>query len=84
MSPGNDTRFSTEKVESARNFANKVWNAARFVLMNTASREEIRIRELTLPDRWILSRFQEAVTEISKHMEEGDFGLAASKDYDLP
>ncbi|NLV57284.1 MAG: valine--tRNA ligase [Clostridiales bacterium] len=83
VSPGNDTRFSTEKVESARNFANKVWNAARFVLMNTASREEIRIRELTLPDRWILSRFQEAVTEISKHMEEGDFGLVASKIYDF-
>ena len=83
VSPGNDTRFSTEKVESARNFANKVWNASRFVLMNLDSREDIRTGELTLPDQWILSRFQKAVQEVSQHMEEGDFGLAASKIYDF-
>ncbi|MCL1854882.1 MAG: valine--tRNA ligase [Clostridia bacterium] len=83
VSPGNDTRFSTEKVESARNFANKVWNASRFVLMNIGEREEIDPAMLTLPDRWILSRFQKAVREIGDHMEEADFGLAAQKIYDF-
>ncbi len=83
VSPGNDTRFSVEKVESARNFANKVWNAARFVLMNMDQRKEISAKELTLPDQWILSRFQKAVAEISIHLEEGDFGLAAQKIYDF-
>ena len=83
VSPGNDTRFSTEKVESARNFANKVWNASRFVLMNTQTRETIDPAELTLPDMWILSRFQKAVEEISAHMESGDFGMAAQKIYDF-
>ena len=83
VSPGNDTRFSTEKVESARNFANKVWNASRFVLMNTQTRETIAPAELTLPDMWILSRFGKAVSEISTHMESGDFGMAAQKIYDF-
>jgi valyl-tRNA synthetase len=83
VSPGNDTRFSTEKVESARNFANKVWNASRFVLMNTQSRETIDPAALTLPDMWILSRFQKAVREIGDHMEDGDFGMAAQKIYDF-
>jgi len=83
VSPGNDTRFSTEKVESARNFANKVWNASRFVLMNIRERESIKPTELTLSDQWILSRFQKAVREISDHMEEADFGLAAQKIYDF-
>ena len=83
VSPGNDTRFSTEKVESARNFANKVWNASRFVLMNVEKREEINPTQLTLSDQWIVSRFQKAVREISNHMEEADFGLAAQKIYDF-
>ncbi len=83
VSPGNDTRFSTEKVESARNFANKVWNASRFVLMNTAERESITPAELLLPDEWILSRFQKAAEEIGGHMEGGDFGMAAQKIYDF-
>ena len=83
VSPGNDTRYSTEKVEAARNFANKVWNASRFVLMNTPAREEIDPALLTLPDQWILSRFGEAVAEVGAHMEEGDFGLAAQKIYDF-
>ncbi|MEG1890497.1 MAG: valine--tRNA ligase [Clostridia bacterium] len=83
VSPGNDTRYSTEKVESARNFANKIWNASRFVLMNTQSREAIDPASLLLPDQWILSRLNEAIADVSAHMEDGDFGMAAQKIYDF-
>ena len=83
VSPGNDTRYSDEKVESARNFANKVWNASRFVLMNTQTREAIDPALLQLPDKWILSRLNKAVDEVSGHMEDGDFGIAANKIYDF-
>jgi valyl-tRNA synthetase len=83
VSPGNDTRFSTEKVEAARNFANKVWNASRFVLMYTQAKEELAGKALLLPDKWILSRCQLAIREVSAHMEDGDFGLAAQKIYDF-
>ncbi|MEG2355549.1 MAG: valine--tRNA ligase [Clostridia bacterium] len=83
VSPGNDTRFSTEKVESARNFANKVWNASRFVLMNTQTRETIDADKLLLPDRWILCRLNKAVADVSEHMEDGDFGMAAQRIYDF-
>ena len=83
VSPGNDTRYSDEKVESARNFANKVWNASRFVLMNTQTREDIDESKLLLPDKWILSRLNEAIAEVSAHMEDGDFGIAANKIYDF-
>ena len=83
ISPGNDTRYSTEKVEMARNFANKVWNASRFVLMNLDGEETLEGKELLLPDQWILSKFNEAVQQISKNMEEAEFGLAAQKIYDF-
>ena len=56
ISPGNDTRYTDEKTEAARNFVNKVWNASRFVLMNMETREEIDRTRLTLPDQWILSQ----------------------------
>ncbi len=83
VSPGNDTRYSDEKVESARNFANKIWNASRFVLMNTETREAIDPARLQLPDKWILSRLNKVVAEISGHMEDGDFGIAAQNIYDF-
>ena len=83
VSPGNDTRYSDEKVESARNFANKIWNASRFVLMNTETRENIDPAKLQLPDKWILSRLNKVIAEISMHMEEGDFGIAAQNIYDF-
>ena len=83
VSPGNDTRYSDEKVESARNFANKIWNASRFVLMNTQTREAIDPAKLQLPDKWILSRLNKVITEISAHMEDGDFGIAAQNIYDF-
>ena len=83
VSPGNDTRFSKEKVESARNFANKVWNASRFVLMNVDTRRPVDLNQLTLADQWILTRFQDAVRDITAHNEEGDFGLSATRIYDF-
>ena len=83
VSPGNDTRYSDEKVESARNFANKVWNASRFVLMNTQTREIIDPDKLLLPDQWILSRLNRTIAEVSAHMEDGDFGIAAQNIYDF-
>ncbi|QTE68671.1 valine--tRNA ligase [Clostridiales bacterium] len=83
VSPGNDTRYSREKVESARNFANKVWNASRFVLMNVNERKPFVPVQLETADKWILTRLQEAVRDISDHMEDGDFGLAATKIYDF-
>ena len=83
VSPGNDTRYSRDKVEAARNFANKVWNASRFVLMNVSERKEFDPAKLETADKWILSRLQEAIRDISDHMEDGDFGLAATKIYDF-
>ena len=83
VSPGNDTRYIESKVEAARNFANKVWNASRFVLMNVTERHEINDALLTPADKWILTRFQDAVRDISLHNEEGDFGLSANRIYDF-
>ena len=83
VSPGNDTRYSRDRVESARNFANKVWNASRFVLMNVQDRGTVDPAKLEIADRWILSRLQASIREISAHMEDGDFGLAATKIYDF-
>ncbi len=83
VSPGNDTRYSRDKVEAARNFANKVWNASRFVLMNVNERKDFDSRKLETADKWILSRLQEAIRDVTDHMEDGDFGLAANKIYDF-
>ena len=83
VSPGTDTRYSRDKVEAARNFANKVWNASRFVLMNVNERKDFDPAKLETADKWILSRLQEAIRDISDHMEDGDFGLAATKIYDF-
>ena len=88
--PGNDSRFYWEKVESYRNFANKIWNAARFVLMNMESAAEQGIAPLPIDevalditDKWILGRLNEATAEITAHLEEYELGLAAGKIDDL-
>ena len=83
VSPGNDTRYSEAKVESARNFANKIWNASRFVLMNVTEKVDMQPDMLTAADKWILTRFQDAARQISGNMEEGEFGLAANRIYDF-
>jgi len=84
-SPGNDMRFYWEKVESSRNFANKIWNASRFILMNSKDFDTSTPQksEYSLADRWILSRFNRTVDEVTENMEKYDFGLAAQKLYDF-
>ncbi|MDO5377466.1 MAG: class I tRNA ligase family protein, partial [Clostridia bacterium] len=84
VSPGNDTRFSTDKVESARNFANKIWNASRFVLMNLGeTAESMEGKTFSSADKWILTRLQETIREVTDHFEDYDLGLAAQKIYDF-
>ena len=83
ISAGNDTRYSTEKVEMARNFGNKVWNASRFVLMNMNGVETLEGKQLADADKWILTRYNDAVREVTDHFEEADYGLAAQKLYDF-
>jgi valyl-tRNA synthetase len=83
--PGNDMRFYWDKVEASRNFANKIWNAARFVLLNL-NEQDIKPAspdELTLPDRWILTRYSQLVEEVTSNLERFELGLAAQKLYDF-
>ncbi len=85
IAPGGDTRFYEEKVESARNFINKVWNASRFVMMNLENVELLPIEntEKTIADRWILSRLQETVKAVTDNLEKYEIGLAGAKLYDF-
>jgi valyl-tRNA synthetase len=80
-----DMRFTEEKLEMSRNFANKIWNAARFVLMNLKDYEPVPLDEakLTAPDRWILSRTQKLVAEVSGAIDSYEFGDAARRLYDF-
>ena len=86
VAPGSDIRMSEEKIESFRNFANKIWNASRFVLMNLQGFEPQGIPsadKLQLADKWILTRYQETVREITDNLENYDLGFAATKLYDF-
>ena len=80
-SPGNDTRFSEEKVEASRNFCNKIWNASRYVLMNLDIEEEGLPQHLTVDDKWILSRYNDLVKEVTENMDRYELGIAAEKLY---
>lgn len=84
-SPGNDMRFIEEKVESSRNFANKLWNAARFILMNLGDHEvALRLPErLTLEDKWILSRYNTLIGAVTENLEKFELGIAVQKLYDF-
>ena len=84
-SAGNDMRFYWEKVESARNFCNKVYNAARFVLMNIPEDAQPTIREelLDTADKWILSRLNEITREVTDNLDAYELNLAAEKIYDF-
>ena len=82
--PGNDMRFSDDKVKASRNFANKLWNATRFVMMNLP--EDFVPGEpasLTMADRWILSRFNSLVREVTANLDKFELGLAAQKVQDF-
>lgn len=83
--PGNDMRFYWDKVEASRNFANKIWNAARFVLMNLKDQRISKPDEnkLSLPDKWILTRYNQVVDEVTANLERFELGLAAQKLYDF-
>ena len=83
-SPGNDMRYIPSRVESCRNFANKIWNAARFLLMNLNSDEEMKLpKDLALEDKWILSKYNTLVKEVTDNIEKYELGLAAQKLYDF-
>lgn len=83
--PGNDLRFFEKKVLAYRNFANKIWNATRFIFMNLEDNKNYKLNfeNLLLEDKWILSRYNETIGEIEKNLEKFEFGLAANKLYDF-
>ncbi len=83
--PGNDMRFSENKILASRNFANKVWNASRFMLMNIekADLSGVTTADLTPADKWILSKANTLVKEVTDNMENYDLGIAVAKLYDF-
>ncbi|MFR2465229.1 valine--tRNA ligase [Bianquea renquensis] len=77
--PGNDMRFYWEKVEASRNFANKIWNASRFILMNMDEEPTATLDELTAADRWILSKVNRLTKDVTENMEKYELGIAVAK-----
>ena len=82
-SPGNDMRFYVEKCEAMRNFANKIWNASRFVMMNLTITENKLPDTLEPEDKWILCRLGEVINEVTENMEAYELGVASAKVYDF-
>ena len=85
-SPGNDTRFYTEKCEAMRNFANKLWNASRYVLMNLpddAANVLPAFEKLEIADRWVLSKLNTLISEVTDNLEKYELGVAVQKVYDF-
>ena len=81
-SPGNDMRYDEKRIIASRNFANKLWNATRFVLMNIDEDDDLKFDEntkLTLEDKWILKRLNNVIVEVSKNLDNYEIGLAASR-----
>ena len=84
--PGNDMRFYWERVEASRNFANKVWNASRFIMMNLEKADvlgEMPEEQLTSADKWILSRVNGVIRDVTDNMEKFELGIAVQKIYDF-
>ena len=83
--PGNDMRFYYERVENSRNFANKVWNASRFIMMNMADKAVTTpaLNELAPVDKWILSKLNSLAKEVTDNMENFELGIAVQKVYDF-
>ena len=82
-SPGNDMRFSTEKVVASRNFANKIWNASRFIQMNLTIDNADLPAELALEDKWILHKYNELVKAVTENIDKYELGIAVQKLYDF-
>ncbi|QNO13655.1 valine--tRNA ligase [Alkalicella caledoniensis] len=86
IAPGNDTRFSEDKIEASRNFANKIWNAARFVLMNLEEFDLSQMditKNLTLADKWILSRLNSTIENVNKELNRYELGNGAREVYEF-
>ena len=84
--PGNDMRFYWERVEASRNFANKVWNASRFIMMNLEKAEvpaEINLETLTSADKWILSKVNTLAKDVTENLDKYELGIAVQKVYDF-
>ena len=81
--PGNDMRFYIERVEASRNFANKVWNASRFIMMNMEGKEITEQPALEPVDKWILSKLNSLIKEVTDNMENFELGIAVQKVYDF-
>ncbi len=79
--PGNDMRFYWERIEASRNFANKIWNASRFIMMNIekADIKDVKTSDLTLADKWIMSKMNDLVKDVTDNMEKYELGIAADK-----
>ncbi len=84
-SPGNDMRYIPERVEASRNFANKIWNAARFIMMNLDSDKVLPINaaDFALEDKWIISKYNSLVRDVTDHLEKFELGMAVQKLYDF-
>lgn len=90
ITPGNDMRFQYERVEAARNFANKLWNASRFVIMNLQDEEggmlplaDLKDAKLAVEDKWMIARVNEAVKNVTHDMDRFEFGMAGTKVHDV-
>ncbi len=83
--PGNDMRFYYERVEASRNFANKIWNASRFIMMNMekASTDKVSLEDLTMADKWILSKCNRLIQEVTENLDRYEMGIALQKVYDF-
>ena len=81
-SPGNDMRFSDERVQASRNFCNKIWNASRFIQMNLTIDKDKAVQlpaDLTIEDKWIISKFNTLVADVTRNIDQYELGLAAAK-----
>ena len=85
VAPGSDMRFSDEKIEGARNFMNKIWNASRFVLLNAEGKQisDISNCKLTAADKWIITKLNKTVKDVTVNMEKYEMGIALSNLYDF-
>ena len=83
--PGNDMRFYWERVENSRNFANKIWNASRFIMMNIekAPEKEVTLADLTMGDKWIISKANDLAKEVTENLDRYELGIALQKVYDF-
>ena len=84
-SPGNDMRFYVERCEAMRNFANKIWNASRYVMMNMTIEENVlpELSKLEQEDKWILSKLNRLISEVTENMDKYELGIAVQKIYDF-